>query len=185
MKVLKYVIFFLLIIFIGTSLYVAVQPNTFSFSRTREINAPAFIIYNRVNNYKSWSEFASWVEKDSNLDITYSKNTTGDGAYCNWYSKRIGAGRLETVSTMPYQKINQIVEVKKPFRTKLDVVWMFKSNIKKTLVTLSLIGKQNFRTKLYTTFMGSIENNISHDFDRTLYKLDSLLQIKLKNTTFN
>ncbi len=184
MKPLKYIIFLLLIIFIGVSLYVAVQPNTFSFSRTREINAPAYVLYNKVNNYKNWTEFVSWAEKDSNVALTYSKNPIGNGAYCNWYSKDIGTGHLETTATTLNKKINQIIEIKKPFKTKLNVIWLFKSNTFTTTVTCTLEGKQNFKTKLYTTFMGPIENNVYHDFDRTLFKLDRVVKREL-NTINN
>ena len=40
-------------------------------------------------------------------------------------------------------------------------------------------GKQNFMTKMYTTFAGSIESNTSLDFDRGLYKLDSIVTLEM------
>lgn len=53
MKSLKYILFLLLILVIGFSIYVAVQPNSFEVTRSRTIKAPAAVIYDNVIDYKT------------------------------------------------------------------------------------------------------------------------------------
>ena len=60
MKALKYIVLILLILFIGCSTYVAVQPNSYDISRTRTINAPSAVIYNEIIDFKNWSAWSPW-----------------------------------------------------------------------------------------------------------------------------
>ncbi len=52
MKALKYISFLLLIVIIGMSIYIAIQPNEFEVSRTRTINTPAAVLYDNVIDLK-------------------------------------------------------------------------------------------------------------------------------------
>ena len=48
-----------------------------------------------------------------------------------------------------------------------------------------MAGKQDFMTKIYTTFAGSIEDMTGPDFERGLFKLDSVVTADMKKYTVN
>ncbi|MDX1472369.1 MAG: hypothetical protein R3213_12790, partial [Flavobacteriaceae bacterium] len=107
MKVVKYLLFILLIAFIGISIYIAVQPNDYRFERSRVFTAPQEVLYNKVNDYKEWPSFSPWMEREPNAKITYDETTSGEGAGYSWKGDELGVGRMETVETDPYESIEQ------------------------------------------------------------------------------
>ncbi|WP_194768495.1 SRPBCC family protein [Tamlana sp. I1] len=187
MKAFKYILFLLLIIFIGTAIYIAVQPNEFSFNRSRIIKAPASLLYNKVNDYKSWPSFSPWIEHEPDADLTYEEKTSGVDAGYSWNGKILGEGKMKTIAVEKDKSIKQNIEFIKPFKSKSNINWTFEDTDEGTKVTWAMHGKQDFMTKMYTTFAGSIEKNTAPDFDRGLFKLDSIVNadMKIYNITVN
>lgn len=180
MKALKYILFLLLIGFIGLAIFVAVQPNEFNFSRSKVIKAPTSLIFNKVNNYKNWSSFSPWIELDPEATLTYGEKTSGiDGNYA-WNGKIIGKGNMKTIDLEPNKTINQQIRFIKPFESESDINWIFETTEEGTKVTWNMTGKQDFSTKMYTTFFGSIEKNTAPSFERGLFKLDSVIKAGMK-----
>jgi len=174
MKAIKYIFFLLLIAVIALAIYVAVQPSEFSVTRTRTINAPAEVIYNKVNNFKTWESWSSWVEKDPDMKITLPEQTTGEGAGYTWEDKD-GIGTMTTVETNTNKSITQIMQVGE--YPKSDVAWKFTPNSDgSTDVTWNISGKDlPFDFKAYTAFMGGMEELIGPEYERSLEKLDSIV----------
>lgn len=185
MKILKYVLLLLLILFIGLSIYIAVQPNSYNFSRSRTIEAPITMLYNKVDDYKEWPSFSPWMEQDANAALTYSDKTAGKGARYSWNGKDLGEGSMTTLETEPHTLITQKIEFIKPFESESNINWFFEPTKDGTKVTWQMEGKQDFMTKLYTTFMGSIETNTAPDFERGLFKLDSVTRAEMKVFSIN
>jgi len=179
MKALKYIFFLLLIIIIATSIYIAVQPNEFKVTRTKTIQAPAAVIYNNVIDYKNWKSWSSWVEKDPNMTITLPEKTIGIGGSYSWEDKD-GIGTMKTIGANPNKSITQ--EMQFAEFPKSDVSWAFKSNSDgSTDVTWDISGKDlPFVFKAFSTFMGGMEKQIGPEYERSLEKLDSIVQVDMK-----
>ncbi|MEP1487484.1 MAG: GyrI-like domain-containing protein [Algibacter sp.] len=183
MKTFKYILFLLLIIFIGTAIYIAVQPNEFAFSRSRDIKAPASLLYNKVNDFKNWPQFSPWIEKEPHAILAYGDKTSGvDGNY-SWNGDILGEGNMKTLAVEKDKSIEQYITFIKPFESESDINWTFEPFETGTKVTWAMKGKQDFMTKLYTTFAGSIEKNTAPDFDRGLYKLDSIISADMNKSS--
>lgn len=180
MKAFKYLIFLLLIAIIGMAIYVAVQPNEFKFSRSRIIDAPKSMIFNTVNDYTNWPQFSPWIEQDPDAELIYGQKTVGvDGNY-SWYGKTLGKGSMKTLTVEDNAVITQKIHFVEPFKSESKINWFFEDVDTGTKVTWSMSGKQDFNTKVYTTFMGSIEETTGPDFNRGLLKLDSLIVSNMK-----
>ncbi|MCB4809436.1 GyrI-like domain-containing protein [Tamlana sp. 62-3] len=183
MKALKYILFLLLIVIIGLAIYIAVQPNSFSFSRSRIINAPKSLLFNKINDFKSWPSFSPWIEHEPEAKLTYGDTTSGVNASYAWNGNILGEGGMKTLSVEQNKSINQKIFFIKPFESESDINWTFENTNEGTKVTWAMSGKQDFMTKMYTTFAGSIEENTSPDFDRGLFKLDSIVTAEMKKFT--
>ena len=180
MKAFKYILFLLLIVIIGLAIYIAVQPNEFDFSRSRIIKAPKPVLFNKVNDFKNWPSFSPWIEQEPNAVLTYGEKTSGvDGNY-SWNGEILGEGSMTTVAIEDNKSISQQIVFIKPFESESDINWTFEDTEEGTKVTWSMKGKQDFMTKMYTTFAGSIEANTSPDFERGLFKLDSIVQADMQ-----
>ncbi|MDP5159002.1 MAG: SRPBCC family protein [Flaviramulus sp.] len=180
MKALKYILFLFLIAIIGLAIYIAVQPNQFSFTRSKLIKAPKSILFNYVNDYKNWPSFSPWIEQEPNSTLTYGNKTSGvDGNYA-WNGEILGEGMMNTTTIEKDKSISQQITFIKPFESESNINWTFENTLEGTLVTWGMEGKQGFMTKLYTTFAGSIEENTATDFDRGLFKLDSITTVNIE-----
>lgn len=186
MKVFKYIAFLLLIAIIGTSIYISVQPNTYEVTRTRTINAPTEVIYNTVIDFKNWADWSAWVEKNPDMKIILSKQTSGVGGSYSWEDKD-GIGTMKTTETIP----NALIIQKMQFADfpASEVKWTFKVNKNGTTdVIWTITGKDlPFGFKAYTIFSGGMDKQIGPYFERSLEKLEySILEaMKTYSITVN
>lgn len=173
MKALKYLIFLLLILFIGSTTYVAVQPSAYDVSRTRTINAPSSLIYEQAIDFKNWEAWSPWVEKDPNLTFKYPEQTSGVGGSYSWEGKD-GNGELETIAAIENDSILQVIKFE-GFPPS-NVYWKFNKSDNGTDVTWGMTSeKMGFMMKFFALISGGMDKMIGPDYERGLEKLDSLI----------
>lgn len=179
MKSLKYLLFLLLILVIGFSIYVAMQPNSFQVTRTRTIKAPSAVIYNNVIDFKNWESWVAWVENEPSTVITLSEKTEGVGGSYSWEDKD-GFGTIKTISTTLNTSIEQKLQFDDFHPSKVN--WTFAQNEdNSTDVTWDISGENlPFIFKAFNVVMGGMEKQIGPDFERGLEKLDSIVVSSMK-----
>ena len=179
MKAIKYVLFLLLILVIGLSIYIAVQPNSYEVTRTKTINAPQSVIYDNVIDFKNWESWSSWKEAKPATVITLGEKTNGIGGSYTWQDDD-GIGTMTTVDTKPTKMISQ--EMQFGEFPKSDILWTLIPNKDgSTEVTWTITGKDlPFKFKMFSAFMGGMEKQIGPHFERGLVLLDSVVQAEMK-----
>ena len=184
MKSLKYILLLLLILVIGFSIYIAVQPNSFNVTRTKVINAPQSVIYSNVIDFKNWEAWSSWIEEKPETVITLSEKTEGIGGSYTWEDED-GVGFMKTIGTEPMKSIAQ--EMQFGDFPKSDVTWTFEPNEDGTTkATWNITGKDlPFGYKMFSAVMGGMEKQIGPHFERGLTMLDSVLQVEMKVYSIN
>ena len=184
MKILKYILLLLLILVIGFSIFIAVQPNSFDVTRTRIINAPQSVVYDNVIDFKNWESWSSWVEEKPETVITLSEKTEGIGGSYAWEDED-GIGTMKTIDAKPNSSITQ--EMQFGDFPKSDVTWSLTPNEDgSTEVTWNITGKDlPFGFKMFSALMGGMETQIGPHFDRGLTLLDSILQTEMKVYSIN
>jgi effector-binding domain-containing protein len=185
MKALKYSLLLLLIAVIGFSIYVAVQPNSYSFQRSRTIDAPVSLLFNKVNDFKNWPEFSPWIEQDPDATITFGDITVGEKGSYAWKGPVLGEGAMQTLELDTNKSISQNIEFIEPFESSSNIEWTFKPTEDGTVVTWGMQGKQDFMTKMFTVIMGSIESETGPYFERGLFKLDSIAKADMAIYSIN
>ena len=180
MKALRYILLLVLLIIVAGAIYVATLENTYNVTRTKVIKAPQAFVYSMVDDYKNWPAWSPWIEKDTSATLTFGKKTSGKGGSYGWSGEVLGEGSMETLSTKINESINQKIKFIKPFESESDIYWKFKPNDGGTVVTWGMKGEMDFMLKAYTAFSGSMDKNVGPDFERGLFKLDSILQVAMK-----
>jgi ribosome-associated toxin RatA of RatAB toxin-antitoxin module len=142
--------------------------------------APAAVVFNKVNDFKNWPQFSPWAEKEPTAALTYGDTTVGEGGFYAWNGEILGEGYMETLSTRANEQIAQTINFIEPFEARSNINWTFTPEGEQTRVTWQMEGKKDFVSKLATIFMGSIEDMTGPDFERGLFKLDSLLQADMR-----
>lgn len=184
MKTLKYILLLLLILVIGFSIYIAVQPNSFDVTRTKTINAPQSVVYNNVIDFKNWEAWNSWKEEKPEIVITLSEKTEGIGGSYSWEDED-GIGTMKTIDAKPNASIMQ--EMQFGDFPSSDVTWNLKPNEDgSTEVTWNIKGEDlPFVFKMFSTLMGGMEKQIGPRYERSLTMLDSVLQTEMKVYSIN
>ncbi|MDD3721205.1 MAG: SRPBCC family protein [Lutibacter sp.] len=181
MKYLKYFVLFLLVVVIALAIYGAVIKSDYDFSRSKIINAPAEVIFDNVNDFKTWENWSPWLEKDPTM-VTSFKDTASDvGATYNWKGKD-GSGSIKTISATPYKKIIQQINFGKGHIA--EVYWNFNEVDLGTEVIWGMRGKKSFLEKFYWLFKGGIEKNMIPVYDRGLELLEKHVFTAMEKHSF-
>lgn len=184
MKALKYIFLFLLLVIIAFSIYVATLDNHYDVHRTKTINAPKEVVFNTVNDYKTWPEWSPWLQMEPDAKITYGDKSAGEGATYAWEGDKVGAGNMKTVA-VNNDSIAQEIHFIKPFESSSNVYWKFDKNEDGTAVTWGMKGDMDFMTKAFMAFSGSMDSRIGPDYEKGLENLDSLVHANMEKYSIN
>ena len=181
MRILKYLFFLLLIVFIGGAIYFATKDGNYQIESSKVINAPVEVIFKKVNDLKSWEEWGAWQQNDSTVVFNYPEKTTGEGANFSWNGKDWD-GSITTTNVIPDSTINQDMTSKTPtISRKSDIYWNFEKVAGGTKVTWGLKGEHGLKDKAYLAlsrkdFRGEMQKFLTQGLDA----LDSTVQKDLK-----
>ncbi|MDY7395767.1 SRPBCC family protein [Aureibaculum sp. 2210JD6-5] len=179
MKILKYILLLLVLIVVAGAIYVATLENNYNVKRTRTINAPAEVVYNKVNDYKNWPEWSPWLGQDPEAKLTYGATTSGEGASYSWKGDVVGEGNMETLSTAK-DSISQKITFISPWESTSNVYWKFNPVENGTEVTWGMKGDLDFISKASMVLMGGMDKQIGPDYEKGLTKLDSVVLAEMQ-----
>ena len=169
LKYIKYFVFFLLAAVIGIAIYGAVLESNYDIHRSRIMKAPAEVIFDQVNEFKTWENWSPWLEKDPTMVTSINDSTSGVGATYSWKGKE-GNGNMKTISATPNKEIIQQIDFGKGHIA--EVYWNFTEVDQGTEVTWGMRGKISFGEKFYWLFKGGIEKNMIPVYDKGLELLE-------------
>ena len=142
----------LLVVFL---FYVNTKPNTFDISHTKLIKAPISAIYKTANDYKTWENWAPWMDQDTTLVITLNKKTVGVDAGYTWKSKKDAGGSMKTLSLQENKSIQQKIVFNNSGSS--DVYWKFNEVKDGTKVTWGIKGDLGLLEKAAFAVAGGAE----------------------------
>ena len=188
-KILKYLLFIILLIGIGGAVYFGVKDGVFDISSTKEMDVPLEMLYTTVNEYKTWKEWGPWMEYDQNIKFKYPENTIGKGASYSWASehRKVGDGSMLTIDVEPNKTINQVITFNTPIGdSKSDMHWIFDpvEGSTKTNVTWGMKGESSLMEKVLISLSGEpFEENMKSMFENGLENLEKNVQAEMKKYT--
>jgi hypothetical protein len=139
------------------------RPDTFTYVRSTEINAPAEKISPLVSDFKQWRAWSPYEDRDPSLKRTYSGNPSGVGAVYAWEGDRnVGAGRMEIVESTP-RNVRIQLDFFAPFKANNMAEFTFAPKGNATEVVWSMTGKNVLLGKVMSVFM-DMDKMIGNDF---------------------
>ncbi len=165
MKILKYLLFLILLIIIGSAIYFGTKDGTYNIRDSMIIKAPPEVVFKKVDNLKSWESWSPWKKKDSTLIFTYAEKSVGEGASFSWDGNVNGS--LTTTKTIPYKEIDQELTVDTPMGKRTsEVRWTFEEAEGGTKVTWGVQGEHSLIDKVYYAIGGDDFNRWVHQINR-------------------
>ncbi|MUP44227.1 AraC family transcriptional regulator [Gramella sp. BOM4] len=187
MKILKYLLFLLLIFIIGASIYIATKDGNFQVEQQQVIAAPQQVVFNEVNDLTSWEKWEPWSRETDDMIVNYGEKTSGNGAMYSWKSENMGNGKIIIQEVKPYSSIEQEIIFETPFgESNSDVYWKFEKQGDSTLVTWGMKGEQSFMEKAAFTFQDqSITEMMKPMFQKGLDNLEEELVEQMEAYSIN
>ena len=186
MKIIKYLLFLFLIIFIAGSIYVATQDGEFQTESSRLINAPAPLLFREVADPANWKTWSAWRNLEGiNMDVT--GENTGEGAGFSWQAEEIRDGRIVNTTVIPYNTIKQHL-VMQTFIGEAEgtIQWTFEPEGDQTRVTWSMEGNQSFKEKLaFTVQDRDLAETFQPIFEQSLENLEQNVTQKMEAYSIN
>jgi uncharacterized protein YndB with AHSA1/START domain len=81
------------------------MPAKYEVSRSVVVNAPDARIYDEIADPRLWRKWSVWMQRDPQMDITYSGPPFGQGAKWSWKSKSEGSGNMEFTRVEPNRRV--------------------------------------------------------------------------------
>lgn len=166
MKILKYLLFLILIIIIGSAIYFGTKDGTYDIQDSMVIQAPPEVIFSKVNDYKSWESWGPWKKEDPSLSVNYAEKTSGEGASYSWNGSMNGA--LTTTKVIPNKQIEQNLMVKTPMGERNSLIyWDFEEVENGTKVTWGRKGEHTLVDKAFQSIKGD-------DYDSRVHQMNTI-----------
>lgn len=179
MKFLKYIIFIILIAFIGIAVYFGTQDGSFTVTESKEISAPVSLVFNEVKDFKNWGKWGSWMH-DESIKIHYPEQTSGEGAFYSWKSDKSDDGEIKTISVIPEKSITQKIALNgKPVENGFPATWTFEPDETgtKTKVSWTVEGDLGLFEKIFFALQDkTMGQNFSEMYAESLNNLDKKIQ---------
>ncbi len=109
MKKIKYTFFLLIVLLIAFSIYIFSLDSNYKVERSRNINAPANLVFEQISNLKNWEKWSPWKEKDSSLVFEYSKSSDKEGDYFRFIDENENPQKLTNLTLNPDSLIIQSI----------------------------------------------------------------------------
>lgn len=164
MKILKYLVFLILLLVIGGAIYFGTKDGSYVVQESITIPSPPEVVFDKVNDYKSWENWVTWKQEDPNITFNYAEKTSGEGASFSWEGKN--SGSITTVKVIPNKEILQEVSFESPTgKREAEMSWNFEAEGDSTKVKWETRGQHSLMDKIYYSINDS-------DFAAKIQKLN-------------
>lgn len=157
---------------------VAMQPADFHVERSATMAASPEAVFAQINDFHAWEKWSPWAKKDEKAKTSYEGPAAGVGAIFKWSGNSdVGEGMMTLKESKPNEQIKINLEFIQPFAGSSDVLFTFKPDGDKTIVTWSMSGKNNFLAKAINLFM-DCEKMCGDEFDQGLASIKEIVEKK-------
>ena len=148
--------------------YLAFLPGRFEVRRNLELSVPVETAFAAVVDLKSWPFWSPWLLHEPDARLDFSEDYRSEEGFYEWDGKLIGAGRLTHASIVPNHRIEQELEIIRPYKSVNRVDWTFENRDNGCLVSWEMEGRMPF---LFRFMVKSTVPMIERDYDLGLAML--------------
>lgn len=162
-----------LLLFVGV---VALQPATFSVTRSAEVMGPPALAFEQVNDFHHWVAWSPWEKLDPAMKKTFTGAPSGTGAVYAWEGNDdVGTGHMTIQASKPDEAVEIELAFVKPFPSSSITTFTFEPAGAGTKVTWTMKGDNNFVSKAFGLFM-NMDKTIGGDFEKGLAQLKVIVE---------
>lgn len=164
MKILKYLLFLILLIIIGSAIYFGTKDGTYNIQDSITIPAAPQVVFEKINDFDSWEIWSPWKQEDHEMVFNSAEKTSGEGASLSWEGNN--SGSITTTKVIPNNEIQQEFTFESPLgKRNAEMYWHFENLGDSTKVIWSTKGEHTLVDKVFQALRGS-------DFNGTIHKMN-------------
>jgi uncharacterized protein YndB with AHSA1/START domain len=168
---LKIIAIVIVLLIVGVLVLAMTKPGEFQVQRATSIKAPPEKIFALINDFKLWSAWSPWENKDPSMKRTYGASSAGKGAVYEWEgNKEVGKGRMTMTESVPPSTVRLDLDFTAPFEAHNQVEFRIESKGETSEVTWSMRGPTPFLGKIIHVFV-NMDKMVGGDFESGLAKL--------------
>lgn len=153
LKKIKYFFILILVIAVAAGGYLISLDNEFKVTRSRQINAPANLIFNQIANLKNWEKWAPWKDKDSLIKFEYPGPTDKEGDYFRFTDSDGNRQKLTNLTLSPDTLIVQSLSSNNHTQ---EYKWQIKPDDKGVKLTWTVSGELDLTQRLFANQMDEL-----------------------------
>jgi hypothetical protein len=161
--------------------YAATRPDSYAVERAAVIEAPAAIVFDQLDDFRSWGQWSPWDKLDPGMTKTYEGPESGVGAGYSWQgNSEVGKGRMTIVESSPPREIEYKLEFIEPFSAVAETEFEVEPKGENaSSVRWRMEGKNDFMAKVFGVFM-DMDAAIGADFEKGLASLKTIAETQAK-----
>ena len=149
----------------------AMKPDTFRVQRTAAIKAPPEKIFPLIQDFKAWTAWSPYENKDPAMKRTFGAITAGKGATYAWEGdSNVGAGNMEITDAPSPSKVTLNLNMTKPIEAHNVVDFTLMPAGDATTVTWAMRGEVPYFAKIIHVFL-DMDRMVGKDFEAGLNNL--------------
>jgi len=177
MRVLKTILFILLILALVMLILHFLAPKEYSVERTISIDAPPGAVWKEVGTLGAMQEWSPWAEADPNMETTIHGTDGEVGAYSHWEGPTSGVGEQRIVAVDRRKSIDTELEFMEPSymagKAKAGIT-LVENAAGGTDVTWSMSGDQKFPMRSFSMIPGmDMDSQVGPSYDKGLSNLQN------------
>ena len=151
--------------------YAATRPDSFRLERSTSIQATPEKVFPLINDFRRWTAWSPWENKDPDMKRSHSGAAEGKGAVYAWQgNKNVGEGSMEITESVPASKVVIKLDFMKPFEAHNHAEFTLAQQGGVTTVTWAMYGPSPYFAKLMGVFC-SMDRMVGKDFEAGLAKM--------------
>jgi uncharacterized protein YndB with AHSA1/START domain len=154
---------------------VAMQPSSFAVERSAEIEAPADLVFEQIQNPRAMDAWSPFVKMDPQLAITYEGPEAGVGARSSWRGPQMGEGRLTVTGVQPGREVEMRLEMLSPMPADNRIRFSLTPSGSATRVTWRMEGESSFVGKAIGLVV-DMDAMVGGQFEQGLAALEQLAE---------
>jgi uncharacterized protein YndB with AHSA1/START domain len=167
----------LVLLYFGLALLAAVivmQPDRFAVTREAVIGAPPARVFALINDLRNWEGWSPWAQLDPEAQKSYFGPPAGAGAGFEWSgNKKIGAGSMTIVTSVPNERIDLRLDMRKPFKASSEAFFRLSDVDGHTRVAWTMTGRNTLLSKVMNLVM-NYDKVVGGQFEVGLANLNAL-----------
>lgn len=174
-KALTFIVVGLVVVVAAILIFAATKPDTFHIERTASIKAAPDKIVPLIEDYRKWTSWSPWENKDPAMKRTYSGAASGKGAMYAWDgNKDIGQGEM-VITEASSSHVVIAMHFIKPFDSRSTAEFTLQPKGDSTNVTWAMHGPSPYMSKVIGIFF-NMDTMIGKEFDTGLANLKTIAE---------